>query len=220
MSLKLKYHQRKKIGDVMILLRSFSIKCVFAILTIFFSLSFSHTDKKQYIIIQNVNVFDGETYFENVNFIIKDGIIIDILKENKIYENARIIDGKQKTIIPPLLNAHVHVWRSKNLKDAIKSGVFALLDMHTSEESAKFLRQFRDSVGYASYYSSGPGATVPKGHGTEGDLKRKSHFCRIISDRPSPDTMDFSKVQSCDGDCYGIRIARCQHLRLSHCRAF
>ncbi|MGI8892360.1 MAG: amidohydrolase family protein [Bacteroidia bacterium] len=119
------------------------------------------------IVFANVNFFDGENYFEKVNLILDGNSIVDITTEEIIPEGFISIDGTGKTIIPPLLNAHVHVWSEEHLKEAINAGVFALFDMHTTDEGAEYLRNFRGSTGHAYYYSSGPGATVPGGHGTQ-----------------------------------------------------
>ncbi len=122
---------------------------------------------KNLVVIQNVNFFDGEDYQTNINIVIDSNVIADITTENNWPDNSLVINGHGKTVIPPLLNAHVHVWKEDNLKEALASGVFALLDMHTTDKGANVLRKYNDSIDYAFYYSSGPGATVPFGHGTQ-----------------------------------------------------
>jgi imidazolonepropionase-like amidohydrolase len=119
------------------------------------------------LVFTNVSFFNGEEYFERVNLILNGNLIVDISTEEIIPEGFVSIDGTGKTIIPPLLNAHVHVWSEEHLKEAMNAGVFALFDMHATDEGAEYLRSFRDSTGYTYYYSSGPGATVPGGHGTQ-----------------------------------------------------
>src|SRR5688572_24006916 len=100
--------------------------------------------------IKSVNLFDGENYRENVTIVIRDGYIFEIDTTNSEITSTRtIIHGEGKTIIPPLLNAHVHVWEESNLKEALDAGVFGLFDMHTTDEAANYLRTFRDSSGYA-----------------------------------------------------------------------
>ncbi|HRD40958.1 MAG TPA: amidohydrolase family protein [Bacteroidia bacterium] len=118
-------------------------------------------------IISNVGLFDGYSYKSNVNLAFDGEKIIEISEQTLKYKNANEIDGRGKTIIPPLLNAHVHVWRKNDLKEALNAGVFALLDMHNTDSSSVELRGYRNNQDCAYYYSSGPGATVPAGHGTE-----------------------------------------------------
>ncbi|MFI5203310.1 MAG: amidohydrolase family protein [Flavobacteriales bacterium] len=125
----------------------------------------SERKKGTITIIKNVNFFDGEKYSENIDIAFHNGFMVKA--EEDEYEGTTIIDGKGKTIIPPLLNAHVHVWSKQDLLTAQNAGVFATLDMHTTDYTAYSLRKYRDSTRYAFYYSAGPGATVPGGHGTQ-----------------------------------------------------
>lgn len=118
-------------------------------------------------IIKNVNVFTGEDYLENVSIVFDNESIIAFSKNTDDYKEAHIIDGTNKTIIPPLVNAHVHVWSSAALKESLQAGIFANLDMHTTDESANSLRAYNDSLGYSKYFSSNAAATVPNGHGTQ-----------------------------------------------------
>ena len=127
----------------------------------------SYKAPKTILVIQHVNFFDGEDYQTNVNVIVEDQLIVDITTENNWPAYSTVINGKDRTIIPPLLNAHVHLSGKNQLKEAVRSGVFALLDMHTTDPVAIELRQYRNKEGYAFYYSSGPGVTVPGGHGTQ-----------------------------------------------------
>jgi imidazolonepropionase-like amidohydrolase len=123
---------------------------------------------KKVTVIKNVNFFNGEQYREGVNIVLRDGIITAIDTGDATSYNAGLtINATGKMVIPPLLNAHVHVWSESGLKEALAAGVFALFDMHGTDAAATYLRSFRDSAGYAYYYASGPGATVPGGHGTQ-----------------------------------------------------
>lgn len=134
---------------------------------LFLLVALSACSPKPYVLIQDVTVFDGESLHENVNFVFLDSVIIDISPKKKRYSGAQIIDGKGMTIIPPLINAHVHVREGENLKAALQHGVFALMDMFSTDNRANALRQFNDSLSYARFYSSNVGATVPGGHGTQ-----------------------------------------------------
>ncbi|MEZ5040024.1 MAG: amidohydrolase family protein [Saprospiraceae bacterium] len=130
-------------------------------------LTLSACSYSNYIVIKNVAVFDGDQVYEEMNFVFADSTIIDISNKNKTYKQATIIDGTGMTIIPPLLNAHVHVRDAQNLKEALDVGIFALMDQFTTDRRANYLRTFNDSTGYARYFSSNVGATVPGGHGTQ-----------------------------------------------------
>ena len=140
-------------------------RCIIFFLCFYFPLICS--GQPSATIIKNVNLFDGENYFKNVNVVFHNGTILEISEKIKERKDAIIIDGTNKTILPPLLDAHVHVWFPAHLQEALKAGIFGVLDMHTSDEGLKWLKLYNDSTGYAHYYSSGPGATVKGGHGTQ-----------------------------------------------------
>ncbi|MCB0521689.1 MAG: amidohydrolase family protein [Lewinellaceae bacterium] len=122
---------------------------------------------QHYTIIRDVNVFDGENVLEDVDFVFTQSGIERISKKKKSYKNSTIIDGKGKTILPPLINAHVHVRSSENLKEAQKVGIFGMLDMFSIDSRANGLRVYNDSTAYSKFYSSNVGATPPGGHGTQ-----------------------------------------------------
>lgn len=120
-----------------------------------------------YTVIQNVDLFDGEQVLHGVNLVFADSLITDINQKKRFRKRAEIIDGQGKTILPPLLNAHVHVRSSEDLKEAQAHGIFGLLDMFSTNRRAQLLRSYQDSLSYARFYSSNAGATVPGGHGTQ-----------------------------------------------------
>lgn len=138
------------------------------ILSMFFCIS---CVQKNYVVITNVDVFDGMVIKEGVNFVFRDSLIIAIDQTGKKYKNATLIDGRGKTIIPPLINAHVHIASPENLKEALQVGIFGMMDMFTVDRRAIYLRSFNDSTNYAHYYSSHIGATAPNGHGTQYGVK-------------------------------------------------
>ncbi|MEQ9279198.1 MAG: amidohydrolase family protein [Balneola sp.] len=141
------------------------------LVTFFFLILFGKTIVAQsnspVTIIKNVNVFTGNEYVENVNVVFDEKSILSISSDIDDYKDATVIDGTNKTIIPPLVNAHVHVWSPAALKESLQAGIFANLDMHTTDESANLLRAYNDSLGYSKYFSSNAAATVPNGHGTQ-----------------------------------------------------
>lgn len=118
-------------------------------------------------IIKDVNVFTGENYFEKTNLVYNQESIVEISKDISSYKASEIFDGAGKTIIPPLANAHVHLWFADSLKYALNAGIFANFDMHNTDESSNQLRSLRDSLNHSFYYSANAAATVPGGHGTQ-----------------------------------------------------
>jgi imidazolonepropionase-like amidohydrolase len=118
-------------------------------------------------LIADVNVFDGERVHEKVNFIFNERGIHYIGKRKPRPGRYIVLDGRGKTILPPLINAHVHVAEADNLREALSVGVFALMDMFSTDERALSIRPYKDSLLYARYFSSQVGATPPGGHGTQ-----------------------------------------------------
>jgi imidazolonepropionase-like amidohydrolase len=119
-------------------------------------------------VILNVGLFDGHADRGIVDIAIGDGgRILDISQELIGYKGAETIDGAGKFIVPGLINAHVHLWNKDDLRAALDIGVFAVVDLHSSEGPDALFRSLRDSPEYASYYSAGYAATVPRGHPTQ-----------------------------------------------------
>lgn len=59
--------------------------------------------------IKNVNIFTGKEYIEKTNFVFNNSEIIAITNNLDSFKNLQIIDGADRTIIPPLANAHIHL---------------------------------------------------------------------------------------------------------------
>ncbi|MEO9870023.1 amidohydrolase family protein [Ekhidna sp.] len=123
------------------------------------------TAQKNYLI-NDVKLFDGYHVFEKVDVSIIDGRIDRIAKRIKHTSDMSLIDGAKKTIIPGLINSHVHAWIPYHLKNALEFGVFAVLDMNTSADLDE-LKSLKLEEGYARFYSTGFAATVENGHGTQ-----------------------------------------------------
>jgi imidazolonepropionase-like amidohydrolase len=74
-------------------------------------------------VITNVRVFDGERVLDQRTVVINDDHIgIDPA-------GARIIDGADGTILPGLIDAHVHVGAREHLEAARRAGVTTMLNM-------------------------------------------------------------------------------------------
>ena len=118
-------------------------------------------------IIENVKVFDGEEIIESISVKVENGIITEISKIIKASNTDEVIDGKGKTLMPALSNAHVHAWAPESLSQAAKAGVLNVMDMHGMETYQSAMRQLKDSTNYARFYVAGYAATAPEGHGTQ-----------------------------------------------------
>jgi imidazolonepropionase-like amidohydrolase len=63
------------------------------------------------ILFTNVHVFDGvnEQRIENANVLIAGNLIAEVATEPLVAANARIIDGGGRTLMPGLIDSHVHL---------------------------------------------------------------------------------------------------------------
>ncbi|MEP1198667.1 amidohydrolase family protein [Tateyamaria sp.] len=66
------------------------------------------------ILFTNVNVFDGVTdgLIEDANVLVVDNLIAEVSTEPLAAANARIIDGGGRTLMPGLIDSHVHFYLS------------------------------------------------------------------------------------------------------------
>lgn len=151
-------------------LKSIALFCIIPVVacnTGLSSLAQNLTKNQCDLLIKQVGLFDGVEDKGIVDIAIKNGSIIWISPHIKNFSSQETIDGKGKYIIPGLINAHVHLWNKTDLQVALQVGVFAVIDLHSSEGPDDAFRKLRDSANYASYYSAGYAATVPKGHPTQ-----------------------------------------------------
>ncbi len=86
-------------------------------------------------VIKNANVFDGEKIIGIHDVFLEDGIIRDEVKDSEV------IDGTGCTLLPGLIDSHIHLNSIENLYEATKYGVTTMLDMATgSDELINSLR--------------------------------------------------------------------------------
>jgi imidazolonepropionase-like amidohydrolase len=145
-------------------------------IALFFSIfictsSCNNYDSSKYeLIIQNVKLFDGDSVIPSATVLVQENKVKEIIIDRTTeFEGNNVIDGRGKTIIPGLINAHVHAWRKEHSKESVKAGVLTMLDLLNGDLAAiDTLRKSGDTSRYfAYYYSSGFTVTVPKGHTTQ-----------------------------------------------------
>ena len=84
-------------------------------------------------IIKDVKIFDGKEVLKDTSLKIENGKIVAIDEYIKPGTDTQVIDGRGKTLIPALSNAHVHAWSPLSLNQAAKAGVLNVMDMHGIE---------------------------------------------------------------------------------------
>jgi imidazolonepropionase-like amidohydrolase len=104
-------------------------------------------------IIKNAEVFDGEKWIGLKTVGIKDGLIADIK------EGVRVIDGTGCTLMPGLIDSHVHLHGKESLQNAIKWGITTMLDMASyPPESVDSIRELPGLTHIKSCYSCASGS--------------------------------------------------------------
>jgi imidazolonepropionase-like amidohydrolase len=126
----------------------------------------------QALAFRNVDVFDGTRMLRRTTVLVRDGMIRAVGSDIAIPPTAQIVDGKGKTLLPGLFDAHTHlgVRQAKQfLQDALAFGITTELEMWGSEASLA-LRKSMAAGGFvdsADYRTAGIGITVPQGHPTQ-----------------------------------------------------
>ena len=123
------------------------------------------------VLIRDVRVFDGERVVEHRSILIEQGRITVVGAANLRHKAAEIIDGRGRTLIPGLIDAHVHVASNSDgaLRQALALGVTTVLDMFTVPATLAKLKRIEveDPPGIADVRTAGIGASAPGGHPAE-----------------------------------------------------
>lgn len=114
--------------------------------------------------ITNVRIFDGEKVVSAATILIEGEKITSI--GGKVPEYATIIDAQGGTILPGLIDAHVHT-SVEGLRDALKFGVTTELEMMGGFTKNGRETQLNGIEDIADVRSAGMGVTPPGGHPDE-----------------------------------------------------
>ena len=119
--------------------------------------------------IVDVTAFDGESFRQGWDVWVEDGRIRHAGQRLDLPDDLPRLDGRGHTLIPGLIDGHVHSFPS-TLRDALRFGVTTVLDQATDPAFAAATRPAREEVGRgtgADLFSAGMAATAPEGHGTQ-----------------------------------------------------
>ncbi|MCX7974509.1 MAG: CIA30 family protein [Candidatus Aminicenantes bacterium] len=161
------------------------------------------------IALKNVRVFDGREIIPKTNVIIISDRIQALGKELAIPSEAEIIDGQGKTLLPGLIDSHVHVVTPQALEQALIFGVTTVIDMFMDVGLMKEVKK-KQKAGQAQnlayLVSAGTLATAPGGHGTQYGLKiptltNPDEAAAFVEARIA-DSSDFIKIIYDSGEVY------------------
>lgn len=150
--------------------------------------------------IRNVRVFDGEETVGRSTVVVKDGKIIAFAPDAPIPGGFPIIDGVGKTLLPGLIDSHVHVFPGAQ-QDALRFGVTTEFDMFDLSHDFKAWRAQRTSLAKTNQsdtWAAGTGVTV-KGGGPIQDLPPTVEVPTLGS---SADAKDFVDARIAEGSDY------------------
>ncbi|HEV2593660.1 MAG TPA: amidohydrolase family protein [Sphingomicrobium sp.] len=145
------------------------MKCAwFGLLSFLTAVQASATSVSMFAV-RDVRLFDGEEVRVHQTVIVKHGRIFKVGHNIAIPSGSRIVEGAGRTLLPGLIDAHVHVFPGAQ-KDALRFGVTTELDMfHNGLELRRWQKQRQQLIetNEADTWSSGVGATAPGGHPSE-----------------------------------------------------
>ena len=163
--------------------------------------------------IVDVTAFDGEAFRQGWDVWIEDGRIRHAGQRLDLPEDLPRLDGRGHTLIPGLIDGHVHSFLS-TLGDALRFGVTTVLDQSTDPAFAAAMRPAREEVArgtQADLFSAGMTATAPEGHGTQygipvETLNGPDEAAEWVRARRAEGS-DWIKIIYEDGSAFGMEIA-------------
>ena len=124
--------------------------------------------------VESVRVFDGERVLPSATVLFHCAKISGVFVEGAQFdlpEDAIRIDGRGKTLLPGLIDAHVHVSRRSSLERTLEFGVTTVLDMGSAIDG--FVSSIREedrqgpATDRADLFSAVLWVTAPGSHGTQ-----------------------------------------------------
>jgi imidazolonepropionase-like amidohydrolase len=165
----------------------------------------------QGFVVRDVRLFDGDRAVDATDVVVRDGLIAAVGRGLVVPADTPVVDGHGKTLLPALIDAHVHAY-GPALRDALRFGVDTELDMFSDWHQLAEARRVRGSVTtttplVADLWSAGTLATVPHGHGTEygfpiPTLTRPDEAAAFVAARIAEGS-DWIKIIMEDGSAYG-----------------
>ena len=127
----------------------------------------SGTPPEGTFVIQNVTIFDGNEVQEGMSVLVEEGEIVEVSASIEAPAGAAIVNGTGKTLMPGMIDSHVHTFFPEALQQNLIFGVTAVLDQFTDTSFAQFMRMGQPATDRADFFSAGTLATAPDGHGTQ-----------------------------------------------------
>ncbi len=120
-------------------------------------------------LVREVRLFDGDRIWPRAAVRVRGGTIEAVAEDLTPKGGERVINGAGKTLLPGLIDAHVHTWGEAR-RDALRFGTTAQIDLFTDHHQLPAARTERESLARTSradLWSAGTLATAAGGHGTQ-----------------------------------------------------
>ena len=115
----------------------------------------------------DITVFDGYRTLADCTVLVRDGRIVTLNAEPATTGVERV-DGRGRTLLPGLIDSHVHMWAPLATTEAAVFGVTSALDMFSPPVIAAQWDRGLPEVGpVTDVRTASYPATAPGGHGTE-----------------------------------------------------
>lgn len=158
-------------------------------------------------------VFDGIEFLVGHDVWVEEGRIRAIGPKLDLPPNLPRVDGSDRTLLPGLVDAHVHSYYS-TLRDAVRFGVTTVLDQFTDPRLLRSQRTARETLGrgdQADLFSAGMLATARGGHGTQfgvpvSTIEGPEDALTWVRDRKEEGS-DWVKIILEDGSMFGGELA-------------
>lgn len=125
-------------------------------------------------VVESVRLFDGERVVPGATVVFHCNEILGVFEDGSEFDlpnDALRIDGRGKTLLPGLIDAHVHTQQRAALERTLDFGVTTVLDMGSAVEG--FVRSIREedergpATDRADLFSAVLWVTAPRSHGTQ-----------------------------------------------------
>ncbi|MFO1514312.1 MAG: amidohydrolase family protein [Verrucomicrobiota bacterium] len=129
-------------------------------------------DENAPVVFQNVQVFDGMEILPHTTVVVQGRTIVAVGASVKPPAGATVIDGEGQTLLPGLIDAHVHNDNEPLLlRQAAVFGVTTVLNMFTGHPQHDVQMRKEQEAGLATnradLFTAGIGVTAKGGHGTQ-----------------------------------------------------
>jgi len=180
--------------------------------------------------ITHADLFDGSALSTDQTVTVADGTIIAVGPTESPPRGIRTIDGAGCTLLPGLIDSHVHIEGEASPRQSLNFGVTMVIDMFCDYREARAFRKLavdaeRDT---ADFLTAGTLVTAPNGHGTEYGLPIPTistpDEAEAFVDARISEGSQFIKIVYDDGSAYGRpfptidRATMCAVVKAAHVR--